>query len=210
MDPRTEPAADRLLDRARHEPQALDQLLRSHLDFLRQQAQNALGSRKSGHVGAEDLVQDVLERVHRSIAHTQFADERAFRSWLLVLLKNRVLDLARQHARTRQRGGVRSLDETVGHASASHVRIADLLPGAGKTPSSIVGKREQVDSLWKVLERIPESYREIIRMIRIEGLATEEVAARLGKTPANVRKTLSRAIQSCRVAMGLTDSPSSS
>ena len=186
----------------------MDLLLRNHMDFLRQQSERALYGRQPAHVGTDDLMQDVLQRVHRSFAHAKFADERAFRSWLLVLIKNRVLDLSKRHARTRQHGPVRSLDETVaGSGTVSQMRVGDLVPGAQSTPSSIVGRREQVDSLWKVLERIPEAYREIIRLTRIEGLSTEEVAARLGKTPANVRKTLSRAIQSCRVAMGLTDPP---
>ena len=206
MEPPPE-ATTRLIARARHDAQALDQLLRVQMEFLRHHAEQALGGRRSQHAGTEDLVQDVLERVHRSIAHAEFADERAFRSWLLVLIKNRALDLARKHARSRQHGSMRSLDDTVANASAGHIRMADLVPGAVRTPSSIVGKREQVDSMWKVLERIPESYREIIRLIRIEGLSTDEAAARLGKTPANVRKTLSRAIQSCRTAMGLTDPP---
>ena len=69
------------------------------------------------------------------------------------------------------------------------------------------GRREQTDSLAKVLARIPESYSEVIRLVRLEGLSTEEVATRLGKTPAAVRKTLSRAIQSCREAMGLGPPP---
>jgi RNA polymerase sigma factor (sigma-70 family) len=69
--------------------------------------------------------------------------------------------------------------------------------------TSIVRREEAKASLWSVLERLPPDYATVVRMLRIDGLSTDEVAKRLGKQPAAVRKTLSRALEACREIMGL-------
>lgn len=211
MEPLSESRTSELLRRASTDREALDELLRTQIGFLERNAGRMLGRRLGRVVAKEDLVQEVLARVHRSIAHTDFANLQAFRSWLLVLMKHRALDLDKYHFQTDRRGTTpRSLDETLPDATSGvSLHTRDLVASPEPSPSSVLGRKERCDSLWRMLDRIPESYREIIRLTRIEGLTTEEVAVRLGKSPGAVRKTLSRAIQACRVALGLDSPPAS-
>jgi RNA polymerase sigma-70 factor (ECF subfamily) len=53
---------------------------------------------------------------------------------------------------------------------------------------------EQAEALRRAMGRLPEEYREILRLRYEEGRSFEEVAQSLGRTPNAVRKLWARAV----------------
>ena len=56
-------------------------------------------------------------------------------------------------------------------------------------------------SIAHVLNRLPRHFATVLRMVRIEGRPTAEVARLLGKQENAVRQLLSRALDKCREVM---------
>jgi RNA polymerase sigma-70 factor (ECF subfamily) len=205
VDPAEEVTTLELLRRAPQDRACLDRLLTQHLGLVRSLVRQQLDPRLAAVEEAEDIVQHVLASVTRSIAHASFAHEGAFVLWLKTLVKNRIVDLRRVHLRPPGHPrAARSLDDPAGKGSnGSDVRLADLVQDSGPSLTSVIRREEAKASLWVVLDRLPPDYAAVVRMLRIDGLSTDEVARRLGKQPAAVRKTLSRALDACREIMGL-------
>jgi len=74
---------------------------------------------------------------------------------------------------------------------------------------SISGGRSQALSrdakeyhLRQAIESLPQEQREAIRMRFVEGLATKEIAGRLGKSDVSVRVMLSRTVQKLQEPFG--------
>ena len=78
----------------------------------------------------------------------------------------------------------------------SNPRGAEAVDSA--TPSRILARKERLEQVLKRLDTLPEDYRRVILLAKIEGLATGEIAERLGKSRENVAVLLHRAIQSLR------------
>ena len=62
------------------------------------------------------------------------------------------------------------------------------------TPSKIIAEKEEWDKLENTVQKLKPEYREVIRLIKIEGLSQKEVGEQLGKTPDAVRMLLVRAL----------------
>ena len=70
------------------------------------------------------------------------------------------------------------------------------------SPSQIVARREQVVRFANALERLPESYRNVILLRHVEGLPFAEVARRLKRSVDSVQKLWVRGLDRLRKEMG--------
>jgi RNA polymerase sigma-70 factor (ECF subfamily) len=132
---------------------------------------------------AEDAAQTSLLRAWRSIAHLETPEPGRVCSWLDTIARNVAIDLARQRARRPQA----ALDDDT----------------AGEQPSvdASVEIRVFLDGALGALHALPETIREPLLLTVVDGLSTEEVAARLGIEPAAARQRISRArkaMKACR------------
>lgn len=132
---------------------------------------------------AEDAAQLSLLRAWRSIAHLDTPQPGRVCAWLDAIARNVAIDLARQRARRPEA----ALDEDA----------------AGDQPSveSAVEIRVFLDGALAAVHALPGTLREPLLLSVVEGLPTEEVAARLGIEPAAARQRISRArkaLQACR------------
>ncbi|MFK3676751.1 RNA polymerase sigma factor [Microbacterium sp. NPDC090218] len=132
---------------------------------------------------AEDAAQTSLLRAWRSIAHLETPEPGRVCSWLDAIARNVAIDLARQRARRPQT----ALDDD----------------SAGEQPSvdAAVEIRVFLDGALGALHALPETLREPLLLAVVDGLSTEEVAARLGIEPAAARQRISRArkaMKACR------------
>lgn len=180
-----------------------ERLMLEHAGFLRGVIESNMNPRLRSVLEPEDVLQDVMIAAYRSIGEADFPSARSFRGWLGVLVQHRVVDLARRYFGTqRRRGAILSLDETAAaDESGAPARVRERIPSYDPGPPSIATRREAAEALERVLARIPPHYRKIIRLVQVERLPTREIAARLGKKPEAVRKSLSRALEACRLAM---------
>lgn len=127
---------------------------------------------------AEDLVHDVFEAVVSGRA--AFGGRAALKSWLLGILKHKIVDLVRQR---------------VGHHSLpqeDEPGFADLRceqPG----PDEVAAQRERLARVLAGIEALPPGQREAVRLRLLEDRPTEEVCRALAITEDNLFVRLHRA-----------------
>ncbi len=109
-------------------------------------------------------------------------------SWLARIADHQIVDLARFELRQKRAGGVR-----VGFRSPTNPNGFEPLDP--QTPSRIFRHKEELALLVSKLDSLPENYRQVILMARVELLPTEEIAKRLGKTKGTIAVLLHRALQ---------------
>ena len=121
---------------------------------------------------AEEVLQDAWLRIHTS-RHTWRSSEPAL-PWLLAITRYTRIDHLRRHYRRRETG----LDELTQHPAV---------------PAAAVN-----DEFSTLLAALPESQREVVLMLKAEGLSLEEVARATGSTVGAVKQKASRAYAKLR------------
>jgi RNA polymerase sigma-70 factor (ECF subfamily) len=120
---------------------------------------------------AEDLLQETFVRIHRSIASLQDADRVA--PWVYRIARNVVYDHHRKVSNTAS-----ALIET---------DVADDTEDAGSQVRCGIG-----DWLEEMIESLPPTYREAVRLSGTEGLSQQEVAEHLGLSLSGAKSRIQR------------------
>lgn len=141
-------------------------------------------------VSPEDVLQEAYARAWKSIAGLRGQDERAVRGWFKTIAEHVILDFVSRHRRT----DVIFLPEPRDpvHPQAS--------------PSKVLRREERFVRLREALDSLSPEHREVVVLVRIEGLKIKEAAERMNRTPNAVVKLLSRALQKLKDAFGDTES----
>jgi RNA polymerase sigma-70 factor (ECF subfamily) len=135
---------------------------------------------------AGDLVQDTFLSALR--AREGFRGGSTVRTWLVGILKHKIIDHYRRH-----RIEVLASDmsaETEGSDLDHADRIVDRWKQA---PSQLVEDREFWAVLTRCLAGLPEAHRRAFSMREFDGLPGEEICKVLGVTPTNLWVILHRA-----------------
>lgn len=135
----------------------------------------------------EDILQETLLRAFRSIETFHYRTPGSFLSWLSKIAEHVLVDTARFEGRERRNAG-----ERVPFRSQSNP--AGPEPADRHTPSRILAEAEGYASLLARLDSLPEQYREVILLAKVEGLSTADVAERLGKSREATALLLHRAV----------------
>jgi RNA polymerase sigma-70 factor, ECF subfamily len=137
---------------------------------------------------AEEVVQDVLMKVHRKIG--AFRGDAALSSWIYRITFNTAMSRLRSGRRARAAGAERMRFDTT---------PADVAPAAWQEPadwSSLaddqVLRREMRERLLRALTYLPEVYRIPVLLRDIQGLSTEEASAVLRVKPQTLKSRLHR------------------
>ena len=123
---------------------------------------------------AEDIVQNIFMRLMTT--RPVFENEAAFKNWLFVCARNEVVSTLRSKWES-QVEKVEAFPERVSEA---------VLP---ETTLSL---------LHSILAKMPKKRSEVFRMSKLEGLSTEEIAARMGISVRTVQKHLEIASKEVR------------
>jgi RNA polymerase sigma-70 factor, ECF subfamily len=127
---------------------------------------------------SRDVAQEIFVRVYERLE--SFHGDQAFLPWLLRLSRNVCIDaLRRRKARPPAADVV--LDETVQLASS------------GPTPEESTTSRSARDLLYRAMDRMSDSDREILMLKEIQGLKVEEIAALLKIPIGTVKSRCNRA-----------------
>lgn len=159
---------------------SFEALMEEHGDFLRSVIENEIDERLRTVLDTEQVVDDVSVTAYRAIGNADLPTAASFRRWLERLIVERLADLSERHV-----GGQTTTDAW---RDQEH-------------PSVLATKRDAAEALERVLARIPAQEREMIRLIQVERLPLREIAARTGKKPAAVRRSIVRALEACRNAL---------
>ncbi len=135
----------------------------------------------------DDVLQETLLRAYRDIERFEYKAPGSFMSWLARIADHVIVDMARAQNRQKRAG------EHVRFRSESNPGGPE--PADSRTPSRIFAENESLDRFVETLGRLPEDYRRVILLAKVEGLTTSEVAERLGKSNEATSLLLHRAIR---------------
>jgi RNA polymerase sigma-70 factor (ECF subfamily) len=142
----------------------------------------------------EDLVQETCLRAFRDIGSFTYQSPGSFLRWLSAIADHAIIDRTRYQNRERRAG------EVVPFRSASNPLGPE--PADSKTPSRLFAQQEAVERLLGRLDALPEDYRQVLILAKVEGLSTAEMAERLGKSREAVALLVYRALKRFRALCG--------
>ncbi|WP_431514003.1 RNA polymerase sigma factor [Variovorax sp. DAIF25] len=157
------------------------------LDFLSQRYGD-LKRRLTRVLGNDDLAGDALQdtwlRLRRLEDQAPILNPRAF---LMRMAVNIAINDLRSQSRVVPRSEVDALLE-----------VPDAAPG----PEQIAESRSEMEALQRIIARMPQRRRDVLLLVRWEGLPQKEVAQRLGISLHTVEHELKRAQDFCAAQMG--------
>ena len=133
-----------------------------------------LGNRED----ADDMLQDVWLRIHR-VRHTYRPGEPVL-AWVFAIARRVRID----NFRKRRRINAREV-------------AAAVLPD----PPAPNEHRNQMPAFDELIAELPESQREVLILLKVNGLTIEEVASATSSTPGSVKQKAHRAYERLRGAL---------
>lgn len=126
---------------------------------------------------AEDIAQEVLISVHKSL--NTYTPERPFKPWLMSIINFRKMDYLRKYYAQRQ--DVTSTTESNPEFMAENV-----------TNPNHLGELRDIE---RALEQFPKKQQDIFRKIKIEGYTSQEVANEMGMNESAVKVSAHRTMK---------------
>jgi RNA polymerase sigma factor (sigma-70 family) len=122
---------------------------------------------------ADDVAQIVAMRAWHAVNGVRATEYRPLCSWLDVIARNTVIDVARQRTR-------RSEVELTEEPSSEDIELDAEL-------------RDRLQRTLDAIKELPDTLRVPLLMSAIEGSSAEQIAEAMGISPANARQRISRA-----------------
>ena len=126
---------------------------------------------------AEDIAQEVLISVHKSLA--SYSPDRPFKPWLMAIVNFRRTDYLRKHYAQRQ-------DKTTSTDENLEFEAANV------TNSPHAGELKDIEN---ALATLPDQQQRIFRMIKIEGYSAQEVANEMDMNESAVKVSAHRTMK---------------
>jgi RNA polymerase sigma-70 factor (ECF subfamily) len=163
-----------LIEAAKADPRRFGELYERHVG----QVYAFVARRAGGRSEAEDLTAEVF---HRALAHLGRYEWRGapFAAWLLQIARNALADRWQRTARER---GTPALP----------------LEPADEEPADL----ERRAALARLVDRLPEDQRRVVRARFGEGRTIREIARELGRSEGAVKQLQFRALESLRARLG--------
>ena len=139
----------------------------------------ALGFTKEPH-RAEDLAQDVFVQAFSMLK--QLREKERFLPWLLQIARNKAM------RETKKAQGRRE-----------QAILEDQEPTPVQRPDS---EQERTAGVIGMIEQLPETYRDVLRMKYQQGLSCKEIAKHEGVAIGTITSRLTRAVSILRTALG--------
>lgn len=179
------------------------QWLMQHERSLRVLARLEINQRFAGKFDPSDVVQQTLMEAWQGWDGLKASDEPQRYAWLRKILVHQLAKFVRHHQGTLKRDVSRefSIDQLEQSVAASARKLDTLLVARDPSPSHLAVAQEQREHLAKVLEELPEDYREVILLRNIEELSHQDVAQRMGRSEPAVRMLWLRALAALSAKM---------
>jgi RNA polymerase sigma-70 factor (ECF subfamily) len=139
----------------------------------------------------DDILQETFLKAFRDFDQFTYQSPGSFMSWLACISDHVMADLARSQGRQKRHAA-----EILRFRSESNPSGPE--PVDSRTPSRVFAEEEGLRELLAKLNALPENYRQAILLMKVEGLTTQEAAARLGKTSESAALLLHRALKRFR------------
>jgi len=173
---------------------SLGQLLEGCRSYLLLVARQQTDRRIQVKSAPSDLVQETFIEARRQFADFNGNDNEQLAAWLRQILRFKVADSVRRYRKTAKRAVDREVPLTG----------VDSRPGAEElliAPESRPARRhERADreALLHALARLPEHYRQIVKLRQWEGRRFDEIGVLMQRSPAAAQRLWARAIRRLR------------
>jgi RNA polymerase sigma-70 factor (ECF subfamily) len=151
-----------------------------------------------------DVLQDTYFEAFRRLADFRTEGTDSAYRWLVTIARNRVIDLVRMKRALKRGGGEgagRNVLQDGAFGEDSVVAMLAELAVYRRTPSRSAVLHELMAAIESAVERLPETYREVIRLRYLEGLSIEETSERMARTAGAIKQLCHRANKALRVEM---------
>ena len=142
-------------------------------------------------IEVDDILQDVFLAASSEIGKFTYRSPGSFMCWLSSIADHVIIDAIRFQSRQKRHAA-----EMLRFRSESNPDGPEPLDT--QTPSRLFAEKEAVRRLLERLSALPEDYRQAILLAKVEGLSSQEMAERLGKSREAVALLLHRAVQRFR------------
>jgi RNA polymerase sigma-70 factor (ECF subfamily) len=139
-----------------------------------------------------DVLQELTVSCLHAVEDVEFGDRDPF-SWLCQQAERRIIDAHRHHfgAQKRDAGREIGLGAPTGDDAGG---LADLLSASMTSPSHAFSRQQKEFHMLAAMDSLGEDARDALRLRYLDGLASKDIAERLGKTDGAVRVLLSRSL----------------
>jgi RNA polymerase sigma-70 factor, ECF subfamily len=155
-------------------------------------------ARMAGEAEAEDLAQEVFEKVGRGLGN--FRGDAEVSTWVYRIATNTALDRIRRRGKPMDSVDPSLVDATVIAESDRNVWTDEIR----QTLEGRVIRDEMNACIREVINRLPENYRTVIILGDLEGFQDREIAEILGLSLRNAKVRLHRARVQLRKALEKT------
>ena len=131
----------------------------------------------------EDVLQEVaIEAVN---SWNTLSDEESAGAWLVTLARRKVARILRDQL------GVAARDPRREHSMKTDLPLADRAAG----PVTNADRKDRLQLLEEAMQRLSDHHREVLLLMKIEGLSAREVGEKMGRCENAVHLLLSRALK---------------
>ena len=170
------------------------------LAYIRKRLGTALGRK----VEADDVLQELTLEALRRVEELSSTDRDPF-GWLCQIADQRMVDIHRRYFRAQKRSADREIGLEAPGGDARQTPLINLLVASITSPSQAFSRDQKEFQLQEVLATLPEENREALRLRYVDGLATKEIAVRMGKSDGSVRVLLTRSLSKLQNLLGEGD-----
>jgi RNA polymerase sigma-70 factor (ECF subfamily) len=172
--------------------EALGEMLEAYRAYLLLIANRELDPQLRAKGGASDLVQETFLEAQRDFGRFQGDSSSQLQAWLHEILQNNLANFVRRYRQT----GKRAVERETALAADTPSAEERLAPAADTpSPSRHAMAREESDAIEQAVARLPEDYRNVVRLRYMEQRSFQEIAQLLGRSENAVRKLWLRAIE---------------
>jgi len=150
----------------------------------------ALGQVRNGEV-AENLIQETFVSGLKSQA--SFSGQSAERTWLIAILKHKIVDHLRQSYREKPVSDLISDEQTIDDFFDQTNHLKKEPRAWSSPPEATLGKTEFWQTIENCLQKLPQRIADAFSLREIENMDTKEICKLLGITPTNLWVMLHRA-----------------
>ncbi len=170
----------------------VDQLLAKHERQIRRFLARRSGPLVLRRVTLDDLFQETAAAAIASAHTVAFENDAHFFAWVMTIARRVINGTLTRQGRTPRSVRLR-------RAQSSGIGIPESeLVSPRRTPSSSAAGREHTTRLCEAIDKLPDHYRCVITLYKLDELALADVAQQLGKTKGATCRLVARALKQLR------------
>lgn len=164
---------------------ARDELLEQHTTLIKSEVHKRLNPNLRRLCDTQDVMQEVIIKVLQRGPRLKPDSAKMFRSWLITIVHNLVIDLVR-----------RQLSEARDERRREAVATGEIeqVAGDGHGPPTQAQSQERGDLLRVALGLLDLQSRDVIELKQVQSLTYHEIGGRLGISEEAARKRYKRAL----------------